>query len=172
MLKVATKVEMVIGEFERDEQVNAFELGYFLYFFRSAYVASLELLEGKDIDPEEAAAIVRKDILGAISQELNRLWLKELPPELDLEFIEISKQSPIKTISAVSGICLFALTFAVILSGGKANIYTGSFELPPLAVGIRALKEAFNQAPPPSNALPSERKAILRRLEADRGSNG
>lgn len=71
-----------------------------------------------------------------------------LEQELDLEFIEISKNSPLRFVARTAGGCLVALTLAVILSGGKANVYTGQFELPPLAEGIRALKAAFDQPAP------------------------
>jgi hypothetical protein len=79
-----------------------------------------------------------------------------LPEELDLEFIAISKESPLNFVAKSTGISLIALTMAVILSGGNANVLKCTFNLPPLAVGIRALMNTFGDQPP--NALPSERR--------------
>lgn len=87
-------------------------------------------------------------MIDVINKKVSYLWLAELSPELDLEFLESSKNSPLKFVAKTAGGCLVALTLAVILSGGKANVYTGDFELPPLAEGISALKDAFDQPQP------------------------
>ncbi len=158
---------ITIKEYSRNEAVNAFELGYFLYFFRSAYVACLELAEDESlINQFRFSSAIYNDViwenLGAKDIELPLhhrvidLWMTDLDQEFDLEFVSISKNSPLKFVAKSAGISLIALTLAVILSGGKANIYEGSFELPPLAVGIRALKDAFHQPQP--KPLPSEIK--------------
>jgi hypothetical protein len=49
---------------------------------------------------------------------------------------------------------------AVIISGGEANVYSGQFKLPPIAHGIRQLKEAFRQEQ--TRQLPSERHSSSR----------
>jgi hypothetical protein len=40
-----------------------------------------------------------------------------------------------------------ALTLAVILSGGEVEVFGMKFKLPPIGVGIKSLREAF-QLPP------------------------
>ena len=148
--------EVIVQEFSEGESVNAFELGYFLYFFRSAYVACTELVDGKDIDLRELSDITKDELKIILNNRVLDYWMADLEPDLDLEFLGISKNSPLKFVARTAGGCLAALTLAVILSGGKANVYTGKFELPPLAKGIRELKEAFGQPQP--HSLPSERK--------------
>jgi hypothetical protein len=148
--------EISIEEAIEGESVNAFELGYFLYYFRAAYVACLESIQFQEVPIEQAAALAKRDLLGTLGQEVSRLWLKDLPEEFDLEFVSISKQSPLRFVAKTAGASLVALTMAVIISGGEANVYTGEFKLPPIAHGIRELKDAFGQQPP--RALPSERR--------------
>lgn len=152
--------EISIEEAIEGESVNAFELGYFLYYFRAAYVACLETIQFQEVPIEQVAALAKKDLLGTVRQDVSRLWLKDLPEEFDLEFESISKQSPLKFVAKAAGASLTALTMAVIISGGEANVYTGEFKLPPLAHGIRQLKEVFGQKPP--SALPSERRLSSR----------
>jgi hypothetical protein len=141
-----------IEEAIEGESVNAFELGYFLYYFRAAYVACLDKFQ--EVSIEQAAAPANRDWL--LEQDVSRLWLKDLPEEFDLEFVSISKQSPLRFVAKTAGASLVALTMAVIISGGEANVHTGEFKLPPIAHGIRKLKEAFGQQTP--RALPSERR--------------
>jgi len=47
-------LEIVLEEAEAGKPVKAFELGYFLYYFRAAYVASLTLNESNDVPIDEA----------------------------------------------------------------------------------------------------------------------
>jgi hypothetical protein len=161
MQATCEKAEIVVKEFLDGESVNAFELGYFLYFFRSAYVACVELTKDEEVDLATIGNVRRSDLISVINKKVSYLWMEELDPDIDLEFIEISKNSPLKFVAKTAGGCLVALTLAVILSGGKANVYTGEFELPPMAEGIRALKEAFEQPQPLPHSLPSERKAAI-----------
>jgi hypothetical protein len=151
--------EILIEEAIEGESVNAFELGYFLYYFRAAYVACLETLQFQEVSIEQVAALAKKDLLGKLGQDVSRLWLTDLPEELDLEFESISKQSPLKFVARAAGASLIALTMAVIISGGEANVYTGEFKLPPIAHGIRQLEDAFGQQS--LRALPSERRSLL-----------
>lgn len=171
MQEARDRAEIIVQEFIEGESINAFELGYFLYFFRSAYVACVELTKGEDVNLEGLGEAKRADLIDVIGKKVSHLWLAELPPELDLEFWEISKNSPLKFVANTAGGCLVALTLAVILSGGKANVYTGDFELPPLADGIRALKEVFEQPQP--HSLPSEKKAAVKKQDdSDYNTNG
>ena len=149
-------VEISIEEAIEGENVNAFELGYFLYYFRAAYVACLDIIQFQQVPIEQLTSLAKKELLGTLGQEVSRLWLRDLPEKFDLEFVSISKQSPLKFVAKVAGASLAALTMAVIISGGEANVYTGEFKLPPIAHGIRELKTAFGQQPP--RALPSERR--------------
>lgn len=162
--------EINIAELIEGEAVNAFELGYFLYYFRAAYVACLDTIQLQAVPFEQIESLTRKDLLGSLDHDVPRLWLHELSEEYDLEFISISKQSPLKFVSRAAGVSLVALSMAVILSGGKANIYTGQFELPPLAHGIRELKEAFGHQPPRS--LPSEKRTKRNNIQKPRGPGG
>lgn len=162
--------EISIEELIEGEAVNAFELGYFLYYFRAAYVACLDTIQLQAVPLEQIESLTRKDLLSSIGYDVSRLWLHELPEEHDLEFISISKQSPLKFVSKAAGASLIALSMAVILSGGKANIYSGQFELPPLAHGIRELKDAFGQQPPRS--LPSEKRANPSITHTPKGPGG
>ena len=152
--------QVSIAELREGENVNAFELGYFLYYFRAAYVVCLERIQYQSITLEEAKSLGRVELLDLLDPLLHTsvtsLWLYELPEELDLEFITISKESPLKFVAKSAGISLIALTMAVIISGGKANVYEGTFDIPPMANGIRALMNAFGVQSP--NALPSERR--------------
>jgi hypothetical protein len=156
-LEDSQSFELKVAEYIKGESINAFELGYFLYFFRSAYVASLEILVGQDVTLEQIVKTDLATVKAALNKDVGRLWAKNLPYDQDLEFSQISKNSPIKFCGYATGTCLLALTLAVILSGGKANIKTGEFELPPLATGIRELKKTFDQPAP--KLLPSEAKA-------------
>jgi hypothetical protein len=160
ILNYQETVEIVFEEAEAGEPVNAFELGYFLYYFRAAYVACLTSIESKDVQIDEAIALAKGDLLAPLTREVTTLWLANLSHEVDLEFLTISKQSPLRLGSKVVGACLTALVMAVILSGGEANVYTGEFKLPPIAHGIRQLKEAFRQEQP--RELPSERRSSSR----------
>jgi hypothetical protein len=165
-------VSILIEEAVVGESVNAFELGYFLYYFRAAYVACLETIDFKEVSQEQVAALVNKNLLITRSHDISRLWLKDLPEEFDLEFESISKQSPLQFVAKAAGVSLVALTMAVIISGGEANVYTGEFKLPSIAHVIRQLKDAFGQQPP--RALPSERRSPSQqpanRPEEPRGS--
>lgn len=168
-LRLNETLYISVGEYEENENINAFELGYFLYFFRSAYVACLEeirdsqlIIEFDALDDNAKIEYLDKLNTNILGKHLNNgvldLWMKELDSDFDLEFTTISRNSPLKLGVQITGACLIALTMAVIFSGGKANIREGSFEIPPLATGIRALKETFMQPSPVS--LPSERKDL------------
>ncbi|MEQ1558557.1 MAG: hypothetical protein ABL933_06380 [Methyloglobulus sp.] len=150
-----------ILEHEEGENVNAFELGSFLYYFRAAYVTCLDLIQSENITIEQIESLERTKLVEILGFNKNGnvtdLWLRELSEELDLEFITISKKSPLKFVAKSAGASLIALTMAVILSGGEANVLKGEFKLPPLAHGIRELMDAFDKQPP--NALPSERRS-------------
>lgn len=148
--------EINIEEYREGEAINAFELGYFLYYFRAAYVACLDAIQYEEIPLEQIESLVQSKPLRALGNNVDRLWLHELPADIDLEFITISKESPLKFVAKTTGTSLIALTMAVILSGGEANPYTGEFKLLPLAHGIRELKKAFGQQPP--KTLPSENR--------------
>jgi hypothetical protein len=150
-------IMIVFEEAAADEPVNAFELGYFLYYFRAAYVACLTSIESNEVPLDEAIELAREDLLAPLSKEVTRLWFAELSQDEDLEFLAISKESPLTLAARASGACLVALTMATILSGGEANVYSGQFKLPPIAHGIRQLKEAFRQEQP--GKLPSERRS-------------
>lgn len=149
--------EIVIEEGGIGEPINAFELGYFLYYFRAAYVACLISLEFKEVPIDEAIARAKGDLLAPLTGEVATLWLKDLPENLDLEFITISRQSPLEFVVNTTNVCLIALTMAVILSGGEANISSAQFKLPPIAHGIRELKKAFGKEQ--TQPLPSERRS-------------
>jgi hypothetical protein len=155
ILNYQETIEIVFAEAEEGEPVNAFELGCFINYFRAAYVACLISIEYKDVPIDRAIASAKGGLHAPLAREVTTLWLKDLSHELDLEFLTISKQSPLKL-----GLCLTALVMAVILSGGEANVYTGEFKLPPIAHGIRQLKEAFRQEQP--RELPSERRSSSR----------
>ena len=168
--KPCDRAEIIVKEYLEGESVNAFELGYFIYFFRSAYVACVALTEDKEVDLATLDDVKRSDIISKINKNVSTLWMEDLDPDIDLEFIEISKSSPLKFVAKTAGNCLAALTLAVVLSGGKANVYTGEFELPPIAEGIRALKEAFEQPQP--HSLPSEKKAAIKNQNLGPNENG
>jgi len=153
-------VEIVFEEADKDEPVNAFELGYFLYYFRAAYVGCLASLEFKEAPLDEAIALAKRNLLAPLSGEVAKLWHTELTQDLELEFISISKKSPLKFGVKAAGVSLIALSMAVIISGGEANVYSGQFKLPPIAHGIRQLKEAFRQEQ--TRQLPSERHSSSR----------
>lgn len=156
-LSYTETAEIVIEEAGIDEPINAFELGYFLYYFRAAYVACLISLEFKEIPLGEAIARANADLLAPLTGEVATLWLTDLPKNFDLEFIAISKQSPLRLVSTTTRVCLIALTMAVILSGGEASIASAQFKLPPIAHGIRELKQAFGKEQ--TRPLPSERQS-------------
>ncbi|GAA4494594.1 hypothetical protein [Pseudaeromonas paramecii] len=122
------QAEIKVLEYVEGETVNAFELGYFLYFFRSAYVACVNATRDKEIDLNELGNITKEELKVILDDKASNLWMVDLEQELDLEFIEISKNSPLKFVAKTAGGCLVALTLAVILSGGKANVYAGEFE--------------------------------------------
>lgn len=154
-LSYTETAEIVIEEGGIGEPINAFELGYFLYYFRAAYVACLISLEFKEVPIDEAIARAKGD--APLTGQVATLWLKDLPGNLDLEFIAISRQSPLKFVVKTTSVCIIALTMAVILSGGEANIASAQFKLPPIAHGIRELKQAFGKEQ--TRPLPSERRS-------------
>lgn len=153
-------VEIVFEEADRDEPVNAFELGCFLYYYRAAYVGCLASLEFKETPLDEAIALAKRNLLAPLSREVAKLWHTELTPDLDLEFFSISNKSPLKFGVKAAGVSRIALTMAAIFSGGEANVYSGQFKLPPIAHGIHQLKEAFRQEQ--TRQLPSERHSSSR----------
>lgn len=164
-------IEIIIQEHYPDSSINAFEFGYFLYFFRATYVKCIQIIENSphlehefkkfifqnNIDLEKIKPIILPYFNNQhfSNYDISQLWMTSLPSKLDLEFEKISKNSPLKIIINTCSASLGALTMAVILSGGKATILNNSFELPPLAHGIRELKSVFDQPQP--KALPSEK---------------
>lgn len=156
-LSYTETAEIVIEEGGIGEPINAFELGYFFYYFRAAYVACLISLEFKEVPIDEAIARAKGDLLAPLTGEVAKLWLRDLPENLDLEFITISRQSPLVFAVNATTVCLIALTMAVILSGGEASISSAQFKLPPIAHGIRELKKAFGKEQ--IRPLPSERRS-------------
>jgi hypothetical protein len=161
-------VEITIEELIEGDTINAFEFGYFLLHFQAIYAVCLKSINFQEIPIEEANKLVNSFLLEkgrSRSLQPYQWWNKDLPPEFDLEFVTISKQSPCKIAVKVTGASLLALTMAVILSGGEAELYTGKFKVPPIAKGIRELKNVFGQQQP-RREYPSEK-----RLKSSRHNN-
>lgn len=149
---------ILIGTENPNDPVNAFELTYFLTNFRAIYVIAVEMEEKKSLslDLDDAVKSLSKKLTGL---EIYRFARKLLPVDLELEFDSISKNSPLRLRTCV-GVSMMALSAAVVLSGGKANLKDGMFEVPSLASGIRDLENVFgkkNTLPLPSDSRKSSK---------------
>lgn len=164
------RIQITFEESQPGEAVNAYEFSYFLYLFRGAYVV---LLENQIDHGGERDGILHDFMRIAVELGPNGFSSKArkyLSKETDLEFVSLSKNSPLKIVAIATGASIVALSAAVILSGGEANLTSGEFKVPPLAHGIRELKRALDQAPPPK--LPSERRAVKKKTLQQKRSDG
>jgi hypothetical protein len=133
---------------DSDEPLNARELAHYLYLLKAAYSRALELnlpnVNEVQRRAEEFGSVFR---LGLPEEDIERavdeLFWKD-DGKLELQLSTISKSSPLK----IGAKCVVAaLTLAVILSGGEVEVFGMKFKLPPIGVGIKSLREAF-QLPP------------------------
>lgn len=157
MQRQYTSVSITVAELQTDEKVNAFELALFLQYFRAAYVSCLQIPRGKYIIDGRLKNITLEELIDInplLNQPVSRLWATPLQEGFDLEFTQISKQSPMEFLVEPVGHCFYALTIAVILSGGRVNLLKGEFELPPFSQTIRQLMSVFKEEQP--SDLPSE----------------
>jgi hypothetical protein len=127
------------------DAIDSWELAEFLYLLRAAYARALQL----DLhDPED---VIRDEfylqqqfkksfVLPTMAEkEVSELFSTDLGED-ELRFRRIAYSSPIE----ITCICLAsALTLAVILSGGKVGFMGFRFTLPPLATGIKSLRDAL-----------------------------
>ena len=130
--------------------ISTFDLSYFLYHFRAAYVEALEFKKEQQTDEslneyqlekiaeEVASRLANKGRLG-----VSRNALKHLNADEELNFVDISRRNPIDIVFSCVGVALAA---AVIISGGEIKWDKDGFKvkLPPLGKGIAELKKAIN----------------------------
>jgi hypothetical protein len=150
-------IRMVI---DADEPVFAGALGEFLQLLERAFVAVS--MQGQTLPFQ---AIYQSVVYGdprlreSLDDEFERIW-DELPiwaertahyvlshdsPRNGLRLLTLSKNSPIEMIAV--GLP-FALTAAAIFSGGQVKLPGFEARLPPLGVGIKALRNALGLAGP------------------------
>lgn len=136
--------ELVVESSAYTDKINALQLSDFLKNFRSAYVVALAFLEYENLpnyeeiahreggmeglDKEFRRFISASGILGSIAS----LSKRPIPDELELDFIGITTNSPIKFIGYCTGTSLLALALAVALAGGEADLRNLKFKVNPL----------------------------------------
>jgi hypothetical protein len=140
--------QMIVESKHERDSINALQLSDFLQKFRAAYVVALSFAE--------YVAPIERDFRFQSEQHfesLNRsfreflrasrsisavttLSKQHLPPEYELEFLQISTNSPLKFIGYCTGASLLALSLAVSLAGGEADLKTMTFKVQPLADAV------------------------------------
>lgn len=158
---------LVVGEFDSRGGTSSRDLLLFLAALRSTYVQVVDFLlhnrglydkyseyQGR-MEGEELADLAQ-DVSRVLSER--RFWagtssltptsswdwaFKELPSQFDLAFSGISTNSPLKFIGVCTGLAVVALSIAVSLAGGKADLGAGQvFEVNSLIdAGIRLSAE-------------------------------
>ncbi|PHR73922.1 MAG: hypothetical protein COA66_02375 [Arcobacter sp.] len=125
------------------------DFSYFFYLFRAIYVISVKSggnnFQGNDYtrrDVKYLVTIVAKKIKKFSRQEILESSFTNLDINEDLTIVDIKRENPLDII--FGGISI-ALAAAVIISGGKFKGPGFKVELPPLGIGIKALKEAFKE---------------------------
>lgn len=141
--------------FEEQDKLTSKELSEYLYRFRLVYGTSVHVT-GKNIGDMETLLAnshhlevrVRHELASRSTEEQYRdFYLDDLGDE-ELVVEKLSKESPFMIIFA--GV-FAAVALAAILSGGKgkakasAEGFEFEFDLPPIAEGLRKLRDVFHQ---------------------------
>ncbi|UZD57239.1 hypothetical protein OLL83_003004 [Shewanella algae] len=139
-----------------EKNINLGELVRFLQGFRASYILALEFLSNQNhlkiydfeyLKNKEYLVDNFRDFM--YLSEFNRYSILELseydiPKEYDIEFEKITQNSPLKFIGKCSGISLLALSLAVSISGGEADLKNMKFNVKPLSEAIISIKKAFD----------------------------
>jgi hypothetical protein len=136
--------ELVVESASYQNRINALQLSDFLKNFRSAYVVALAFLEYENISDYGRIAhdeegmkglensfrrfISASGMLGSIAS----LSRRPISDDLELDFVHITTNSPIKFIGYCTGTSLVALALAVALAGGEADLRAMKFKVNPL----------------------------------------
>ena len=139
---------MIVESDRQSDRINALQLADFLQKFRAAYVVALSFVEymappGGDFPPrsehdfESLNDSFRKFLRASRNiSAVTALSKQHLPPELELEFLRISTNSPLKFIGYCTGASLLALSLAVSLAGGEVDLKQMTFKVQPLADAV------------------------------------
>lgn len=147
---------LVSLNFEEQEELTSKELSEFLYRFRLVYGASIRVAGRGISDDMETLLANRHHLRARVRHELasrdtaeqyKDFYLDNLGND-ELVIEKLRKESPFMMIFA--GV-FAAVALAAILSGGRGKAKEGAegfefeFDLPPIADGLRKLREVFRQ---------------------------
>jgi hypothetical protein len=143
--------EIATLSFEESEPtMSSQEFAYFLYLFRAAYGAALQIVPWQGITPEMVAAdpaqhsrrFYESILRGSFSGDSVDKWFSEDLGEAELLIRKINKESPL--IIWWDATIMTALVLAVILAGGEVDLAKGRFKLKSLGHAIKELREALS----------------------------
>jgi hypothetical protein len=140
---------------EAVEPVLAGQLGEFLQLFESVFLETRMVSESLNLlGLADETNPPLPSLLHGLENEFEHIWL-DLPSwarehrfrghHEGLRLLRFSKNSPIELVTA--GIPI-GLAVAVIFSGGQVKLPGCEFRLPPLGVGIEALRQALGLTRP------------------------
>jgi hypothetical protein len=140
-----------------DEEINSLDLSNFILQFRRNYIAAFAFVqfhnswdernknfvgnisEGKSIESLEIefASIFSefRNTIGKYDHVFS--YNKKLPPEIELNFSNITKNSPLAFMGYCTGVGILALALAVALAGGEADLTNNKFKVNSLLDAIR-----------------------------------
>lgn len=158
--------EITVAE-SHDQKIEPEELAQFLLKLKAAYVLALRFVAYREnIDPGYDKIPTDKDRrfdfpehrLEMLQQEFyryvemhrgvhttTRLLKMEVLPNQALEFTRITTNSPLKFMGYATGVGILALSLAVSLAGGKANLKELTFEVQPMAEAIVHVIQAIDR---------------------------
>ncbi|WP_250481763.1 hypothetical protein [Caballeronia sp. NCTM5] len=162
---------------EHPDSISSLEFARFFATLRGSYVHALAYLErwerafeNFDITDEELAAIVHHaEVLGHADLIRNQdavsaASLAALPPEQELQFLNVSKNSPVKVTAYASAVCMVALALAVAMRGGEVDLKNLKFTVnaPQQSTALSAPKATAAQTTSVEQQQPTSKRRRLR----------
>ncbi|MDE3084342.1 MAG: hypothetical protein KGJ37_03860 [Verrucomicrobiota bacterium] len=131
-----------------EEPLDSWEFAHYLYLLKATYSRALDIApsdEHQIIESfERYAEAFRRGLPEDETEQTVAEFFSRDDEQLELRLSQISKCSPLE----IHAFCVVsALTLAVIFSGGKVDLKGLKFQLPPLGVGIRSLRDALRMRP-------------------------
>jgi len=149
------RFELVIGG-KSSDVISMKELSYFLSNFQSAYELAYKYAYNSYQEPNIDGF---RDAIS--SKRLNALGMDRGKIQ-QLDFSSISTNSPLKFIGYCTGISMLALSLAVAIAGGDADLNNRKFKVNSLAdAGIRIYETISNK---PENDGPKRKIKPKRRM--------
>jgi hypothetical protein len=141
----------------KDKYINLRELIVFLQTIRATYIMALFFLNKKNGYPHVSETYFNNELIADFRRYISNekydsdsvIYHSNLAIEenIDLNFSQITQNSPLKFVGKCSGISVVALSLSVAISGGEVDLRHMKFTVKPLSEFIVAVSNVFINKP-------------------------